>query len=97
MADEMLEELSEQVCLGLCMAPSSADIDPTYHCGWSVLARGLAASLGCEGRRRAASNSSSPSWVIEERDAWLAIEELRITGRRLRADVEWAFDIRGYL
>ena len=149
MVDEMLEELSEQVCLGLlhgtvvgriavvvehfpvvvpvnyrmvelggapaivlCTRAGNVidsgatkvavlqidGIDPTRHCGWSVLARGLLHHLDAKVVAALREQLEPLSWVTEGRDSWLAIEELHITGRRFRAaDVQWAFDIRGYL
>ena len=148
MVDEMLEELSEQVCLGLlhgtvvgriavvvdhfpvvvpvnyrlvelggapaivlCTRPGNVidsgatkvalqidGIDPTYHCGWSVLERGLLHHLDAKVVAALREQLEPLSWVTEGRDSWLAIEELCITGRRLRAaDVQWAFHIGGYL
>ena len=40
----------------------------------------------------------SEPWLLADRDAWLIIEPLVVTGRRLHpATCEWAFHMRVYL
>ena len=73
------------------------DIDPVHHQGWSVLVRGTLHRLDPEAPDFKNRFDPHP-WLVAERDAWLVIENLSITGRRLRPAVrEWAFHPNGYL
>jgi nitroimidazol reductase NimA-like FMN-containing flavoprotein (pyridoxamine 5'-phosphate oxidase superfamily) len=72
-------------------------IGPVLPEGWSVLVRGKLdhvnpAAAGVHSRY------DSEPWLEAERDSWLVIEPVVITGRRLHAaPPEWAFHIRAYL
>ena len=73
------------------------EIDPGRHRGWSVLARGTLHHVDINAASFHDRFDPEP-WILEERDAWLAIDPFAITGRRLHpADQEWAFDAVGYL
>jgi uncharacterized protein len=69
-------------------------IDPVHRQGWSVLARGTLRHLD-PGTGDFATCFDPGPWVASERDAWLVIEPLVITGRQLRApEFEWALHSR---
>jgi nitroimidazol reductase NimA-like FMN-containing flavoprotein (pyridoxamine 5'-phosphate oxidase superfamily) len=73
------------------------DIDPIHQQGWSVLVRGTLHRLDPEAADFKNRFDPHP-WLVADRDAWLIIEPVAITGRRLHpATREWAFDVRGYL
>jgi nitroimidazol reductase NimA-like FMN-containing flavoprotein (pyridoxamine 5'-phosphate oxidase superfamily) len=70
-------------------------IDPAHTAGWSVLVRGLLHHLG---DAPGAQDLLDPHPWIEDRDEWLLMSPVTITGRRVRAkDTEWAFHTRAYL
>jgi len=72
-------------------------IDPVHHQGWSVLVRGLLGHISdsdveCLGRE------VDPHPWMSERDSWLMLRPVSITGRRLFApELHWEFSLRGYL
>jgi uncharacterized protein len=72
-------------------------IDPIHRTGWSVLVRGVVHhDNGCLCPWR--EGEDPEPWMSTDRDSWLLIHVLAVTGRRLHEpDLEWAFHIRGYL
>jgi len=73
------------------------DIDPIHQQGWSVLVQGTLHRVDPDAADFPDRFDSHP-WLIADRDAWLIIRPLAITGRRLHpAAREWAFHVRGYL
>lgn len=73
------------------------DVDPPHHQGWSVLVRGAVRRLTSDEDDVRAHIDPLP-WLTAERDSWIAIEPLTITGRRLHpGGTEWAFHAEGYL
>jgi len=73
------------------------DIDTGRQRGWSVLARGTLHHVDVDAAEFRDRFDPEP-WILEERDAWLAIDPFAITGRRLDPpEQEWAFDALGYL
>jgi nitroimidazol reductase NimA-like FMN-containing flavoprotein (pyridoxamine 5'-phosphate oxidase superfamily) len=72
-------------------------IDTHRQEGWSVLVRGSLHGLHDDSDAVRAHVDPHP-WLRAERDLWLAIEPLTVTGRRLhRANDEWAFHPEAYL
>lgn len=72
-------------------------IDPSTSSGWSVVVRGIL---------HHADASLTPPWLrswdprpwVGDRDSWLYLTPVEVTGRRLAsAVVEWAFAVHGYL
>lgn len=73
------------------------DIDPVRHEGWSVLVRGNLRHIRPPAAEERRVLDSEP-WLTTERDAWLCLEPIVISGRRLHAPpVGWAFQIAAYL
>lgn len=73
------------------------DIDTAHRQGWSVLVRGTLHHVDPDVADFRERFSPEP-WLLDDRDAWLVIEPFAISGRKLHpADVQWAFNIRGYL
>ena len=72
-------------------------IDAYRQDGWSVLVRGTLRRLtGADATSR--DDVDPAPWLEADRDAWLAIEPLTITGRRLHgAHAEWVFHAAAYL
>ena len=71
-------------------------IDAKQGAGWSVLVRGRMHHLRDPGLSDLRERLEPTSWVPDH-DAWIAIDAVEITGRRLRAtDEKWPFDVRGY-
>jgi uncharacterized protein len=72
-------------------------IDPLHHQGWSVLVRGLLTHLSDLDVERLGRAGDPHPWV-GERDSWLLLRPIGITGRRLFApEIQWEFTLRGYL
>jgi nitroimidazol reductase NimA-like FMN-containing flavoprotein (pyridoxamine 5'-phosphate oxidase superfamily) len=72
-------------------------IDTTHQQGWSVLVRGALRALTDDSPEVRAHIDPHP-WLTAERDLWLAIQPLTITGRVLhRGTPEWAFHPGAYL
>ena len=72
-------------------------IDPMYNQGWSVLVRGTLHHVDPDAADFRERFDPEP-WILEERDAWLAVAPFAISGRRLHApESEWAFHPRGYV
>ena len=73
-------------------------IDAAHRTGWSVLVRGLLRHIDDAMASRIEDQVDPRPWLTKDRDSWLVVKPVQITGRRLRvADGEWAFHIRGYL
>jgi uncharacterized protein len=71
-------------------------IDSVHGSGWSVLVRGRMHHLRDPALTELRERLEPTSWVPDH-DAWIAIDAVEITGRRLRsADDTWPFDVRGY-
>jgi uncharacterized protein len=73
------------------------EIDHHQQIGWSVVARGVL---------RHVDDTTAPQWLrtwdprpwVNQRDIWLYLEVLAISGRQLlETNPEWAFEVRGYL
>ena len=72
-------------------------IDPVHRQGWSVLARGTLHHVDPDAEDFGEDFDLEP-WIRTERDAWLVIDPVAITGGRLHAEErQWAFHIRAYL
>jgi Pyridoxamine 5'-phosphate oxidase len=71
-------------------------LDPVARRGWSVLVRG---NLHHVDPAPGTSNLvDSEPWIDEDRDSWLLMEPVVVTGRRLHPQpVAWAFHMRAYL
>jgi Pyridoxamine 5'-phosphate oxidase len=80
--------------------PAAFEIDGysiTEQEGWSVLVRGTLDHVDPDRGGLWEGHDPQP-WFDSERDAWLAIEPVSVTGRRLRSpQPQWAFHLRGYL
>jgi nitroimidazol reductase NimA-like FMN-containing flavoprotein (pyridoxamine 5'-phosphate oxidase superfamily) len=71
--------------------------DPVHRVGWSVVVRGALVHVAAPSEARRADVDPMP-WLEVERDRWLALEPVAVTGRRLvRPEEGWAFHVRGYL
>jgi nitroimidazol reductase NimA-like FMN-containing flavoprotein (pyridoxamine 5'-phosphate oxidase superfamily) len=72
-------------------------LDPIHQEGWSVLVRGTLHHVDAAAASFGERFDPEP-WMLAEREVWLVIEPLAITGRRLHApEREWAFQINAYL
>ncbi|MEO8695569.1 MAG: pyridoxamine 5'-phosphate oxidase family protein [Acidimicrobiales bacterium] len=72
-------------------------IDDAEGSGWSVLVRGKMQHLRDPAQMEFLESLDPTPSVPADRDAWIAIEPVVITGRRLRAGGKpWPFDARGY-
>jgi nitroimidazol reductase NimA-like FMN-containing flavoprotein (pyridoxamine 5'-phosphate oxidase superfamily) len=70
--------------------------DSDHGSGWSVLVRGRMHHLRDPALAELRDRLEPTSWV-RDHDAWITIDAVEITGRRLRsADDTWPFDVRGY-
>jgi nitroimidazol reductase NimA-like FMN-containing flavoprotein (pyridoxamine 5'-phosphate oxidase superfamily) len=80
--------------------PAAFEIDGfniTEEEGWSVLVRGTLQRVNPDSGDFRERFDPHP-WLDDERDAWLLIEPVSITGRLLRSpQPAWAFHLRGYL
>jgi nitroimidazol reductase NimA-like FMN-containing flavoprotein (pyridoxamine 5'-phosphate oxidase superfamily) len=82
---------------GIHVALEIDEIDQIHRQGWSVLVRGTLHRVDPEAADFKERFDPHP-WLTSDRDAWLIIEPMVVTGRRLHpAAREWAFHIRGYL
>ncbi len=73
-------------------------VDYSHRGGWSVLVRGTLHHLEADEVRETRSQYDPDPWPADDRDAWLAIKAVAVTGRRLEsAELEWAFHLRAYL
>lgn len=71
-------------------------VDAVARTGWSVLVRGKLHHV--DPSPGTSSLVDSEPWLDRDRDAWLLIEPVLVSGRRLRAaPVAWAFHMRAYL
>ena len=71
-------------------------VDPIHHSGWSVLVRGTLHHVDETAADFALRFDPAP-WA-PDRGAWLVIEPMMITGRRIPGpQPEWAFSVRAYL
>ena len=72
-------------------------IDAAAHTGWSVLVRGGVRELADDDAEVRSLIDPHP-WLLDERDRWLAVQPLTITGRMLLGDAaEWSFQAAAYL
>jgi nitroimidazol reductase NimA-like FMN-containing flavoprotein (pyridoxamine 5'-phosphate oxidase superfamily) len=70
--------------------------DPFSKRGWSVLVRGTLQHVDPDAADFA--RRFDPGSWLADRDAWLVIEPITVTGRRLHpGEVEWAFHTNAYL
>jgi len=68
-------------------------VDAARHEGWSVLVHGALNRVYPEVPWIRELFDSHP-WLGRDRDQWLVIEPIKITGRRLRGETrEWALDL----
>jgi nitroimidazol reductase NimA-like FMN-containing flavoprotein (pyridoxamine 5'-phosphate oxidase superfamily) len=71
-------------------------VDPISRRGWSVLVRGKLHHVDPAPGTRAIVDSEP--WLDGDRDSWLLIQPVLVTGRRLHpTPVAWAFHSRAYL
>ena len=59
-------------------------VDPFRQQGWSVLVRGTLQRVDPDAAEFRERFDPQP-WILAERDMWLIVEPLAITGRRLHA------------
>ena len=72
-------------------------IDDLHHAGWSVLIQGILRHAAPDGDEAKAALDPHP-WPDGEHDAWLILDPVNITGRRLpAAERPWAFHLSAYL
>jgi nitroimidazol reductase NimA-like FMN-containing flavoprotein (pyridoxamine 5'-phosphate oxidase superfamily) len=72
-------------------------IDEARRQGWSVLVRGTLHRVDAEAAGFRERFDPEP-WIMAERDSWLVIDPVLITGRELRgAEPEWPFVSQAYL
>ena len=74
-------------------------IDPSHRQGWSVLVRGVLHHIHTDPDATEFKARFDPEpWILAERDQWLVVEPIAISGRRLHpAELEWSVDARAYL
>ena len=66
-------------------------IDAAHRGGWSVVVRGTLHHVDADAAGFRERFDPEP-WILAERDSWLIIDPVLITGRQLRgAEPEWAF------
>lgn len=70
-------------------------VDPAHRRGWSVLVTGLLHRVD-EAAAEFGDRFDPEPWLAE-RDAWLVIEPVQVSGRRITDDGEWAFSTAAYL
>jgi hypothetical protein len=71
-------------------------VDPVGHRGWSVLVRGNLHHV--DPAPGTSTIVDSQPWLDDDRESWLLIEPLHVSGRRLHpAPFAWAFQLRAYL
>jgi uncharacterized protein len=71
-------------------------VDSISHRGWSVLVRGELHHASSDAVTGAVVDPEP--WLAHERDSWLLIEPVFVSGRRLHpAPIAWAFHLRAYL
>jgi len=86
MPDAALETLDEAECWRL-IEPGGIgrdDIDAVRREGWSVLVQGPAHHLDSEAERADARTAGVEPWPGGEREHFIRITPVRITGRRIR-------------
>ena len=72
-------------------------VDPAHRSGWSVLVRGTLHRVDPDVAAFRERFDPDP-WIVAERESWLVVEPVVITGRELRgADPEWPFVSEAYL
>jgi nitroimidazol reductase NimA-like FMN-containing flavoprotein (pyridoxamine 5'-phosphate oxidase superfamily) len=72
-------------------------IDPFHQQGWSVLVRGCLGHVDAEDLDRLSDSIDPRPWV-GDRDSWLVIRPVAISGRRLHPpEVEWVLHAGAYL
>jgi nitroimidazol reductase NimA-like FMN-containing flavoprotein (pyridoxamine 5'-phosphate oxidase superfamily) len=72
-------------------------IDALHRQGWSVLVRGTLHHVDPDAADFRDRFDSEP-WLTAERDAWLIIQPITISGRQLRAaEPDWVLHLCGYL
>jgi nitroimidazol reductase NimA-like FMN-containing flavoprotein (pyridoxamine 5'-phosphate oxidase superfamily) len=82
---------------GMNVAFEVDGIDPVHRTGWSVLVRGTLDHVDPDAPAIREHFDSEP-WLLTNREAWLIIEPVVITGRRLNPQTrEWAFHMAAYL
>lgn len=73
------------------------EIDRSRRQGWSVLVRGILRHLSGDTQSWGELLDPHP-WLTAERDSWLLLDPVALTGRRLHAGgVDWAFHVSAYL
>jgi nitroimidazol reductase NimA-like FMN-containing flavoprotein (pyridoxamine 5'-phosphate oxidase superfamily) len=72
-------------------------VDPAHRRGWSVLVRGTLHHVDADAAAFRERFDPDP-WIVAEREAWLVVDPVLITGRELRgAEPEWPFVSEAYL
>jgi uncharacterized protein len=72
-------------------------VDPFHHQGWSVLVGGTLHHVDPDAADFRERFDPEP-WILAERDSWLIVEPIAITGRRLHPGApDWAFPDEAYL
>ena len=72
-------------------------LDPARRQGWSVLVRGTLHRVDADAAGFRERFDPDP-WILAERDSWLAVDPVMITGRELHgAEPEWPFVSEAYL
>jgi len=73
-------------------------VDYAHRGGWSVLVRGTLHHLDADEVLETKSEYDPDPWPADDRDSWLAVRAVAVSGRRLdSAELEWAFHLRAYL
>lgn len=58
-------------------------VDPGYHAGWSVIARGVAEGLDDREAALFAKESALRPWALDQPPGWVRILVAEVTGRRI--------------
>ncbi len=66
-------------------------VDPGYHAGWSVMARGMAEGLDDGTGARLPPDTTSRPWGLGTRPGWVRIAISEVSGRRIiqERSVDW--------
>jgi nitroimidazol reductase NimA-like FMN-containing flavoprotein (pyridoxamine 5'-phosphate oxidase superfamily) len=73
-------------------------VDHAGRSGWCVLVRGLLRHIDPPASPATMAAIDPEPWVTDDRDEWLALTPMTISGRRIRGpQPAWAFSVRGYL
>jgi nitroimidazol reductase NimA-like FMN-containing flavoprotein (pyridoxamine 5'-phosphate oxidase superfamily) len=67
-------------------------VDPVHRTGWSVLARGRAREVP----RREIDHLELEAWVPDDKDHWVRLHIVSVSGVRISVAELWPLDLRGY-